>query len=268
VNITTRKAATTAGAALIGAGAIVAGTQLGAFAHTKAVTVDCEVGLTVNLTRYADPGRNQANTYTVDVDDDTVAEGSFRTDKHLTAAPADLTEAWSYRVVVQAWDDPTGRKGYSFDTGVVPVTACPKPTPTPTPSETVTPPPPTPTPTVTVTPEPSPSVTPSETPTVTSTPTPTETTPEPTPSVTPTETPTVTPTPDPSVTPSSSPSPSVSLTPTTITPTTSSTTAPPAIELAHTGANTWNLAGFGALLVLIGAGVVAFARNLKDGAHR
>ena len=155
-----------------------------AFAHTPSVSLSCQYGLKVYLTQYATGG---SNTVSVWIDDVPVAGSpfSFGASFSNTWAVQPPTAAHTAKVVIYAWDDPTGSKGWS-KTYNLSLPACQQPTPTPTVAPTPTPTV-APTPTPTVAPTPTPTVAPTPTPTVAPTPTPT---PTPEPEVTPTPTPT------------------------------------------------------------------------------
>jgi hypothetical protein len=154
----------------------------GVAAHTPNVSLTCQNGLKVNLTKY---NTNGANTVAVSIDGTPVSGSpfSFGSSYTNTFTVAPPTDAHTANVAVSAWDDPTGSKGWT-KTFQLSIEACVQPTPTPTPT-------PTPEPTPTPTPEPTPTPTP---------------TPTPEPEITETE-PTPTPTPVTDVEPSTEPTP-------------------------------------------------------------
>jgi hypothetical protein len=140
-------------------------------AHTPNVSLTCQNGLVVNLTQYNAGG---SNTVAVSIDGSAVAGSpfSFTSSYSHTFAVTPPTASHTATVAINAWDDPTGSKGWTktFNLSIAAcVQATPEPTPTPTPEPTPTP---TPEPTPTPTPEPTP--TPTPTPEPTPTPLPTE----------------------------------------------------------------------------------------------
>jgi prealbumin domain-containing protein len=143
-------------------------------AHTPNVTLTCQNSLVVNLTQYNAGG---SNTVAVSIDGSAVAGSpfSFTSSYSHTFAVTPPTASHTATVAINAWDDPTGSKGWTktFNLSIAAcVQATPEPTPTPTPEPTPTP---TPEPTPTPTPEPTPTPTPEPTPTPTPEPTPTPT---------------------------------------------------------------------------------------------
>ncbi len=143
--------------------ALMAGTLLlalagGVSAHTPNVTLTCQDGLKVNLAAYNSGG---SNTVAVSIDNVAVSGSpfSFGSSYSHTWSVTPPTASHTAKVVVSAWDDPTGSKGWSktFDRSIE---ACEDPSPLP--SQT---PDPTPTPEVTPTPTPDVTPTPQATPT-------------------------------------------------------------------------------------------------------
>jgi hypothetical protein len=127
----------------------------GVSAHTPKVSLTCEAGLKVNLTNY---NTNGTNSVAVSIDGTPVGGSpfTFSSSYSHTFAVEPATEAHSAIVVVTAWDDPTGSRGWTktFQLGI---DACVEPTPTPEPEPTPTP---EPEPEATPTPEPEPEATP------------------------------------------------------------------------------------------------------------
>ena len=126
-----------AAAALIG----MAGT---ASAHTPKLSSDCsEEGswLKVELTQYND---REANTVTVTIDGEVVADEEFGKKFEQTFDGLDPAASHTATVEVAAWDDPNNDKGFSFSEDRT-IEACVQPTtppeepstPTETPSEPV-----------------------------------------------------------------------------------------------------------------------------------
>ncbi|MEI7742777.1 MAG: hypothetical protein WCK58_03375, partial [Chloroflexota bacterium] len=116
------------GLVLVSAGGVVA--------HTPTVSLTCQDGLKVSLTAY-NAGQGAANTVSVSIDDVPVAGSPFAFAGSYTRqwAVAPATVAHTAKVVVFAWDDPTGSHGWSktFNLSII---ACEQPTPTPTPTPT------------------------------------------------------------------------------------------------------------------------------------
>jgi hypothetical protein len=126
--------------------------------------MNCDEGLYVVLTSYRTGG---TNTLEVSIDG-TPVDGSpftFETGFRQSWDVPPPTEPHTAKIVVTAWDDPTGSEGWSTTINLS-MPACQEPTPTPTVA---------PTPTPTVAPTPTPTVAPTPTPTVAPTPQPTPT---------------------------------------------------------------------------------------------
>jgi hypothetical protein len=79
-------------------------------AHTPQVSLTCEGGLTVVLTKYSPQGRNQVR---ITVDGVVIVEQDFIQEYGLTDQELDPFTSHTAFVQVYAWDDPTGSKGYS-----------------------------------------------------------------------------------------------------------------------------------------------------------
>ncbi len=92
-----------------------------ASAHTAPITANCESGLTVVLTDY---GADGVNTLRVWIDGADRATTTFGVSANVNYAFGDLTTTHSWRVSVSAYDDPTGAKGWSFDTGTSTIPVC------------------------------------------------------------------------------------------------------------------------------------------------
>ncbi|WP_133847344.1 LPXTG cell wall anchor domain-containing protein [Labedaea rhizosphaerae] len=111
-------AVTTIARRVLATGAI-AGTALLALtvpasAHTYRVSADCADGtsyLKVDLTAY---NGDVTNTVKVTVDDQSVADESFKTSWQKNWNDLDATKAHTYTVAVQAGDDQDGSRGFSF----------------------------------------------------------------------------------------------------------------------------------------------------------
>ena len=107
-----------------------------ASAHTPSASLTCEGGLKVDLSLYETAG---ANTVSVSIDGVAVAGSPFTfSDSYSNTWPvAPATTAHTAKVVVLAWDDPTGSNGWSktFDLSI---DACQQPTATPVPTATPT----------------------------------------------------------------------------------------------------------------------------------
>lgn len=122
-----------AAGALISAGAFAV-TVTTASAHTAPIVADCD-GVRVVLSDYDPAG---ANSVTVYVDGASTGTTTFGAGTSATHPFTDPTVSHTWRVVVSAWDDPTGANGWSFDTGTRTVGVCAEPT-TPATSPTTTP---------------------------------------------------------------------------------------------------------------------------------
>jgi outer membrane biosynthesis protein TonB len=203
-------------------------------AHTPKVSLTCEYGLKVNLTQY---NTNGTNSVAISIDGVPAAGSPFTFGASYvkTFAVEPPTAAHTALVVVSAWDDPNGNRGWS-KTFQLSIDACVEPTPEPTPT-------PTPEPTPTPTPEPTPTPTPTPTPEVEEEPSPETEDTEPTP----------TPTPETDVEPSTNPEPTGEVEGSTGTPTTPRATLPPTdtVEGASetAGGDAWRLV----LLAMAGA---------------
>jgi hypothetical protein len=140
-------------------------------AHTPEVSLTCDGGLVVSLTKYNSSG---TNSVAVSIDGSAVAGSPFTFGSSFskTFSVTPPTSAHTAKVEVTAWDDPTGSKGWTktFNRSIE---ACQQPTPTPTPQPTETPKP-TQTPAPTATPAPTERPAPTETPAPAATPAPTE----------------------------------------------------------------------------------------------
>jgi outer membrane biosynthesis protein TonB len=177
-------------------------------AHNARASLTCEGGLDVFVDDYYPNG---TNTIAISIDGVPIDGSPFTFGITFAKTVTGLapTEPHTALIVISAWDDPTGAKGWS-QTIELSIVACVEPTPTPTATATQAPTPtpteaPTPTPTATPTqaPTPTPTATPTEAPTPTPTPQPTEST-RPTPTPTPQPTESTQPTPTPTATPSGS----------------------------------------------------------------
>jgi hypothetical protein len=122
-------------------------------AHTPSVTLTCEGGLTVVLTKYSPQGRNQVR---ITVDGVVIVEQDFIQEYGLTDQELDPFTSHTAFVQVYAWDDPTGSKGYSKEYTLSLEPCQESPTPSPTPEVT---PSPTPVPSASPDPTPAPPVT-------------------------------------------------------------------------------------------------------------
>jgi hypothetical protein len=92
-----------------------------ASAHTAPITANCQTGLTVTLTDYNADG---VNTLRVWIDGAERATTTFGASASVNYAFGDLTTTHTWRVVVSAFDDPSGANGWSFDTGTSTVPVC------------------------------------------------------------------------------------------------------------------------------------------------
>lgn len=257
------KAVTIFGSVLILGGLAVGGAAAPAFAHSPAVTADCDslsmrfAGYTVVAARPATGGApavaadETPNTVTVTIDGTVSAPVKFGRSYSSTIA-LDDQKPHTYTVVLDAYDDGYDRTFTDTTTACVlvpPATTPPTTTPPATSPPATTPPttstPPAtepPAPTVSPTTEPpAVNVPPTTVPPATAPPAPTE------PPVTASPTPTVTPESTTSTTPTAAPAP------------TSSTG-----ELAETGASAWSVPAIAAsvLAVLLGAGLL-LARRIR-----
>jgi hypothetical protein len=130
-----RRTGAVLGALGVGAVAVIVGLAGPAEAHTPKATAKCDDGKTVlkvELTRY---NPQKANTLSVTDEGKSLLETDFQTDfKKVWEVAGDVDHNFVVKVV--AWDDPDGKKGFSF-TEKLPVKACvTKPTTTTTkPSE-------------------------------------------------------------------------------------------------------------------------------------
>jgi hypothetical protein len=165
-----RRAVTLVASGMLAAAALVAAPGA-ASAHNQSVSLVCNYQnnpvLYINLSYYSWPYGSNHNTVAASIDGSSVlGTTNFYTSYSNSFGAGSAYVGHTAQVVVYAWDDPTGSKGWTktFNLSVNP---CKNPTPTPTPTATPTP---TPTPTPTATPTP----TPTETPTPTPTPTPFE----------------------------------------------------------------------------------------------
>lgn len=122
-----------AASTLISAGAIAL-TATTAAAHTAPITADCDA-VRVVLTDYNAEGVNSVTVY---VDGASRGTTTFGTTTSATHPFSDPTVSHTWRVVVSAWDDPTGSNGWSFDTGTRSIAVCSEPT-TPTTTATTVP---------------------------------------------------------------------------------------------------------------------------------
>lgn len=117
-----RRAGAVLGALGVGAVAVIVGLAGPAEAHTPKAVAKCENGKTVlkvELTRY---NPQKPNTISITDEGETVFEGEFDTEfKDEWEAPGDVD--YNFVVKVVAWDDPDGKKGFSF-TEKLPVKAC------------------------------------------------------------------------------------------------------------------------------------------------
>jgi len=89
--------------------ALVAGP---ASAHIPTIGANCVTGVSVNLTYY---NHDQSNHVTVTVDGTVAESASFGDTFIKTYAWGSTAASHTWEVVVSAWDDPTGSKGWSVD---------------------------------------------------------------------------------------------------------------------------------------------------------
>ena len=172
---------------MTGAALMLPATVLG---HTPVVSLTCQNGLVVNLTQYNSGG---SNSVAIAIDGSAVSGSpfSFGSSYSHTFTVAPPTAAHTATVAVNAWDDPTGSKGWT-KTFNLSIGACQQPTPTPTAAPTATP-----TAAPTATPTAAPTATPTAAPTATPVP---EATATPVPEATATPVPEATATPVPQAT--------------------------------------------------------------------
>lgn len=105
--------------------AAVTSIAIGAFAaqasaHTAPIVADCD-SVRVVLTDYNPAGVNSVTVY---IDGSLRNTTTFGADTSATYPFTDPTVSHTWRVVVSAWDDPTGSNGWSFDTGTRSVGVC------------------------------------------------------------------------------------------------------------------------------------------------
>ena len=121
-------------------------------AHNKTVSLDCQ-GASVNLTNY---NTTHDNSVVITLDGVEVAnESDFGTSFTFQSGALDPFKGHTLHVVVAAWDDTTGSKGWSFDV-TKEIGPCQEPTPVPPTPVPPTPVPPTPVPPTPVPPTPVP----------------------------------------------------------------------------------------------------------------
>jgi hypothetical protein len=122
----TNRSARTARAGVIAVATALAALTIGlhagsASAHVAPITADCERGLVIALSQYDPAG---VNTLRVWIDGIERSSTTFGAGTTVTFSFGDLTVTHDYRVVVTAWDDPDGKKGWSFDTGTKAIPVC------------------------------------------------------------------------------------------------------------------------------------------------
>jgi LPXTG-motif cell wall-anchored protein len=124
------------GALGVGVAAVLVSVALPASAHTPELSAKCADGKTVlkvELTRY---NAQKANTVKITDGDTVLLDDEFSTDfKKSFNAPGDVKH--EFVVDVKAWDDPEGKKGFTF-TKKLPVAACVTPPTTTTKPTTTT----------------------------------------------------------------------------------------------------------------------------------
>ena len=92
-----------------------------AHAHGDRISASCTTGLVIDLANY---DATNPNTITASIDGSQLVSTSFGSTYSATLPFGDPFVAHTYRVVVKAWDDPTGAIGWTFDTGLLGIAVC------------------------------------------------------------------------------------------------------------------------------------------------